>query len=267
MNKGLINKTKEYYQKKYDNIYNPRAVKAALYYSRKYDLDYGNNSTYNNEADAFKHTFASALVSLEEGYFISLGGGLEHEWSNKNNNPAEYKMDVNNNGIGRQIAREIKWEYGSRWNKLNDREKDEIIAEKVFARMKKGHIILDPSGRTKLKNHRENWDKHGNTTYEKNIPVIHSTPRQSWDRYGNVTGYAADITDDEKQDIINKYKNSDSFKGMSDDEILNRYVDFEEQKFFNPKNRVFYENEFNPALAPRGSNERIFGRATGAKAS
>jgi len=72
---------------------------------------------------------------------------------------------------------------------------------------------------------------------------------------------------DFKQNTLEKYKTMDSFRGMSEDEILNRYVVFEENKFFNPKNRVFYENEFNPALAPRGSNERIFGRATGAKAS
>ena len=44
---------------------------------------------------------------------------------------------------------------------------------------------------------------------------------------------------------------------MSDNEIWNRYVNFKENKFFNPKNRVFYENEFNPAQAPRGSNDDI----------
>ena len=71
------------------------------------------------------------------------------------------------------------------------------------------------------------------------------------------TGYAANITEDERQEIIDKYKDNEPFKGMSDNEIWNRYVNFEENKFFNPKNRVFYENEFNPAQAPKGSNDDI----------
>ena len=82
---------------------------------------------------------------------------------------------------------------------------------------------------------------------------------------GQATGYAANITAEEKQDIINKYKNTEAFKYYSDEEIWNRYVDFEENKFFNPENRVFYQNEYNPMLAPKGSNDnlgRIFGRAT-----
>jgi len=252
---------------KFEKEYNPRAVKAALNYAKKYRLDSGDNSTYNNEADAFKHTFASALVSLEEGRTINFFGGWYHELTNTDNDFGELKMDTNNNKIGRDIANEIRNEYGSNWSKYSQQKKEDIIAEKVYRNMQQGKIILDPSGRRKLKNSVEKWDKNGNVTYKNSTPNIQSAPRQTWDRHGNVTGYAADITDDEKQDIVNKYKNSDSFSGMSDEEIWNRYVDFEEQKFFNPKNRVFYENEFNPALAPRGSNERIFGRATGAKAS
>ena len=68
-----------------------------------------------------------------------------------------------------------------------------------------------------------------------------------------------------KQSIINKYKNTEAFKYISDEAIWNRYLDFEENKFFNPEDRVFYQNEYNPMLAPEGSNDnlgRIFGRVT-----
>ena len=34
-------------EEKFEKEYNPRAVKVALYYAKKYGLDYGNNSTYN----------------------------------------------------------------------------------------------------------------------------------------------------------------------------------------------------------------------------
>ena len=91
----------------------------------------------------------------------------------------------------------------------------------------------------------------------KNNMTIQSAPKQSWNRFGNVTGYAADITAEEKQDIINKYKNTESFKYFSDEDIWNRYVDFEENKFFDPENRVFYQNEYNPMLAPEGSNDNL----------
>ena len=74
---------------------------------------------------------------------------------------------------------------------------------------------------------------------------------------GKSTGYAASLTDIQKQEIVDRYKSKDLFYGMSDDDILNNYINFEENKFFNPKNRVFYENEFNPALAPKGSNDNL----------
>ena len=164
-----IEKIKNYYQKKYDEIYNPRAVKVALESAKKYGFDSGQSSTYNNEADAFKHTFASALVSCEENYLVSLGGGYYHEWSNKSNTLGEYKMDTNNNGVGREIAREIKNDYGDRWSTFTSKMKDEIIAERVWYKMREGKIILDPSGRRTLKNN------------------------------GKVTGHASDMTDEERE--------------------------------------------------------------------
>jgi len=72
---------------------------------------------------------------------------------------------------------------------------------------------------------------------------------------GKSTGYAADITDEEKQDIINKYRNEGVFDDMSDDEILELNRRVKEYHLFNPKNRVFYENEFRPADAVKGSND------------
>ena len=239
-----------------ENQYSSHVVKQVKHYQKVYGFDMPNGSTHNNEADAFKHTFMQAELAIYGTQDIAkrLGDMHEQDGNIRNSQPkGEEIMDQHNNAQGREIATEILQKFGpivrdARYSKWVY----DYIAKSVYERMKQGRIILDPSGRTKLKPRPAN---------------IQSSPRQTWDRHGNVTGYAANVTDDEKQDIINKYKDSDSFSGMSDEEIWDRYVDFEEQKFFNPKNRVFYENEFNPALAPRGSNERIFGRATGAKAS
>ena len=131
-------------------------------------------------------------------------------------------------------------EYGKKWNNLSQRQKEDIIADRVWRHIQAGDVILDPSGRRKLKN---------------SSRTIQSTQKQPWNRFGNATGYASDITDEEKQDIINKYRNEGVFDDMSDDEILELNRRAKEYHLFNPKNRVFYENEFRPADAVKGSND------------
>ncbi len=59
----MSNKIKNFLEKQYLN----HIVKEVSKYQKKYGFDMDNDSTHNNEADAFKHTFASALVSMEEG--------------------------------------------------------------------------------------------------------------------------------------------------------------------------------------------------------
>ena len=149
-------KSKKYYEKIYKERYNPIAVNAALRYSKKYSFDSGNKSTYNNEADAFKHTFASALVSMEEGQNVAFIGGWYHELSNKSNNINELYMDTNNNKIGRNIANELVKDYIGRWDKLSQKEKEDIIADRVWKHMQAGDLILSPNGRTKLKKDNKN---------------------------------------------------------------------------------------------------------------
>jgi hypothetical protein len=151
MKKNIFTTVKKHYEQKYENEYNPRAVRVALESAKKYGFDAGNSSTYNNEADAFKHTFASALVSCEEGYLVSFCGGFYHEFSNKGNSKNEYNMDTHNNRIGREISSEIKSDYGDKWNTFSDKTKEESIAERVWFKMQAGDLILDPSGRRTLK--------------------------------------------------------------------------------------------------------------------
>lgn len=116
-------KSKSYYEKIYNDVYNPMAVKAALKYSKKYGFDCGDNTTYNNEADAFKHTFASALVSMEEGQSIAFLGGWYHEATNSSNDLGELHMDTNNNKVGRNIANELVKDYAGRWDNLTQKKR------------------------------------------------------------------------------------------------------------------------------------------------
>jgi hypothetical protein len=171
-----------------------------------------------------------------QGHKKAKEAGDSHEM--KSTSSLETNMDLWNNQAGRQIGREIKAECKRLGLTPSISEKDrkfvyDMIAQKVVEAMKSGKLITNPNDSRKF------------------------IPRYRLEKDGTLTGLAANVTDDEKRDIVNKYKNSDSFSGMSDEEIWDRYVQFNEDKFFNPKNRVFYENEFNPALAPRGSNNDI----------
>ena len=218
--------------------YSQRLVEATLRYQKKYgfELNYKQGHehlTWNCEGDAFKHVFGSALMAMDKGLMKShtIGWWHEHEYlknPKKYSNPKNEKdMDTHNNMIGRRIAEELIKDYAGRWDNLTQQQQEDIIADRVWKHMQAGDVILDPSGRTKLKSS------------------------------GKATGFAANITDDEAQDIINNYRKNDIYNALSDEEILNLDRKIKENEFFNPKNRVFYENEFNPALAPRGSNDDI----------
>ena len=65
-------------------------------------------------------------------------------------------MDLHNNKIGRNIANELVKDYAGRWDKLSQQDKEDIIADRVWKHMQAGDIILDPSGRTKLKKDNKN---------------------------------------------------------------------------------------------------------------
>ena len=203
---------KDYLEKSFSKYIERHVVN----YSKKYGFDMENNSTHNNEADAFKHTFMQALLALHTSQNIAKSLGDMHERDgNLNKQPkGEELMDLHNNSQGREIANEIINKYG-KWIKspsFIDFTLD-IIAEKVWERMKQGKIILDPSGRRTLKNSGKS---------------------------GVSTGQAVNLSEEER-------------------EMLERYA--RENEMFAPENRVFYENEMNPAQVPSNSSENNYVQA------
>ena len=82
-------------------------------YQKKYgfEIGKGNLDTWNNEADAFKHTFAAADIALRYNKNISEVMGNIHELQGRitmGQSSGEENMDKWNNEIGRRIAKEIK---------------------------------------------------------------------------------------------------------------------------------------------------------------
>ena len=130
-----------YIPKKYSSY----VFDATTKYQKKYgfDMGTGEHATWNNEADAFKHAYMQAQLSLWAGKHISKTLGDFHEFQGNKTmgqSKEEYNMDNWNNEQGREIAREIIQQYGVLSTipsqKINDR-----IAEKVVKRMKEGKLI------------------------------------------------------------------------------------------------------------------------------
>ena len=123
-------------------------------YKKKYGFDSGsNNSTHNNEADAFKHTYMQACLSIWTFPQLAKHFGDDHEKKgNKKGQPAgEANMDLWNNQQGREIAEELKKEFSGSLKKFftDDAIKD-IIADRVMKRMKNGQLITTPDDTRKF---------------------------------------------------------------------------------------------------------------------
>ena len=91
--------------------YNNEIVNKTLHYQKKFGFETSprqGHEFWNNEADAFKHTFMGADLSLKYGSQGSLWAGMYHEYQTPNNPPREWNMDSWNNHQGIEIAKEIE---------------------------------------------------------------------------------------------------------------------------------------------------------------
>lgn len=132
-------------------IYGSWVFDDTVKYQKRYgfEIGTGEHATWNNEADAFKHTFMQAQLSLLVGDNASALAGFIHELQGRFNkqDKAEEQMDLWNNAQGREIAKEIWQEHGIKSKNAFDPKIKDIIAKKVAERMQSGKLILDPSGR------------------------------------------------------------------------------------------------------------------------
>ncbi len=127
--------------------FNDEMVQKTWHYQKKYGFNTNprkGHEFWNVEADAFKHAFGSALMYFKYGNLGSTIGGIFHENSTPNNPYKEWNMDSWNNDKGREIAQEIKKEYGRNFYNMPQQKRDDIIASKVMAKMRKGELITKP---------------------------------------------------------------------------------------------------------------------------
>jgi len=139
------------------NIFNKTAKNYSSYifdktikYQKKYgfQMGTGEHATWNNEADAFKHAFMQAQLALLGGKHLAKQLGDKHERdgnSKMGQSKDEFNMDNWNNAQGREIAKELIHEYGIKVTAAFNPDVCDLIAEKVYQKMKAGKLITHPN--------------------------------------------------------------------------------------------------------------------------
>ena len=160
--------------------YNDEIVNKTWHYQKKFGFETSpkqGHEFWDNEADAFKHTYSGADMFLKYGNSFSLGAGIYHEYQTPENPPREWNMDSWNNHQGREIAKEIKKEYGSNFEKFTQKERENIIADKVMQKMKNGELITNPDDNRKYDGWLENMVNYNNKRKEnqKQVKQHHQT--------------------------------------------------------------------------------------------
>lgn len=148
----MTNNKRNKLMKHLEEWYADEMVSDTLHFQQKYGFDAGENNktTWNNEADAFKHTYMQAHMFLLAGPLAAKYAGDRHEakGTSKGQPTGESNMDLWNNREGREIAAEIINEYGITYP-FDSKVKD-IIAQKVMERMKAGKLITNPNDKRKF---------------------------------------------------------------------------------------------------------------------
>lgn len=139
--------------KQIEQWYTSKMVSDTLKYQQLYGFDAGENNktTWNNEADAFKHTYLQAHMSLLGGPLVGkkVGDMHERQGTAKGQPTGESNMDLWNNREGREIAAEIMNEYAGITPPFDSKVKD-IIAKKIIERMQAGKLITNPKDKRKF---------------------------------------------------------------------------------------------------------------------
>ena len=120
------------FKKSYEKHLNEKVEK---YYNIYHFSMEPNHTSYNNEADAFKHTYLSAELTILFGAYIAEKIGIMQEDTNPYNTDAERKMDLHNDSVGIKIGKELR---KGMFHLIN---MDDTIAEEVMKAMNNGELI------------------------------------------------------------------------------------------------------------------------------
>lgn len=129
-----------------------------LHMTKKYQKQYGfeigegEHSTWNNEADAFKHAYMQWMLDYYSGSDIAKSLGDMHEDETPNAPYGERNMDLWNNAIGREISYEMKNSEASDYIGDEFELASDIAAKKIVEKMVYGELITDPNDPRRFEN-------------------------------------------------------------------------------------------------------------------
>lgn len=135
----------ESYQGKVSDMF----INKALFYQQKYGLKVSPGTRgYNDETDAFRHTFMNAMLTISYGEALTKTICSRHE-SNNHKSPnmsqedweKEKNMDLWNNAIGREIGKEVLKETEGK--KYSKEQMEALVVEKIIKKLKAGELITD----------------------------------------------------------------------------------------------------------------------------
>lgn len=211
------------------NKYPNQMTDKAYEYSKKFDLNITEGTMgWNDEADAFRHAYMQASLTLNSNKEIANVIGASNEALGDiahKQDPKEKNMDLWNNAVGREIGNEVKKEIKGIEKSFTKEQIEDMIAVKINERIKNGDLITDPSA-----------DKR---SYEKK-------------KQGSATGYAADVNSQKTftREEIAKMSPEEFAKNekeimrqMANGEIQNSKPDYKNYQNSNSGNGKIYTRE------------------------
>ena len=161
----MIKQIKEFGEKQFSEHMKQTAINVA----KKYGLNAGKdcNSTYNNEADAFKHAYMQYWLAFRTSSSIAKKLGDEHEFDLKGNPSNEQNMDLWNNQIGRELAEEMSEKFGRDIEVYTLDWFDEYDTKKIVEKIRNGELITNPNDKRRYKDMELERLTHNDKIYSK----------------------------------------------------------------------------------------------------
>ena len=145
-----------------------RMVDDTLKYQKQYKFYAGKDgkTTYNNEADAFKHAYMQWTLCIENSEFMAKKAGDYHD-RKEGDVIGERNMDLWNNAIGREVYKEMKALHGEYFNKNTVHLYKDEAAARIMQKMKRGEMITHPSDKRDYNNMEKERLKSSDRVYYK----------------------------------------------------------------------------------------------------
>ena len=131
----------------YDNLFDKLSneekkyiLEKALEYKELLNLEAG-NSGWNDSTDSFRHSWGSGYLSLKYNDLLSNVATSAYEFLEPSQPKKEKEMDLWNNRVGREIAKNINDEYPDIEKNINWSSIEDLLAKKTVEKMDNNELI------------------------------------------------------------------------------------------------------------------------------